>query len=84
MSWRSCGNRWRRVSYIYNFAGVLDLNAFATLAARLMNVGARAEDSSCPSRLWQSSRLIDQPSSSAPASAAVSCFSLDTGPRLEY
>ena len=35
MSWRSCANRSRRVSYTYNFAGVLDVNVFAALAARL-------------------------------------------------
>jgi hypothetical protein len=38
MSWRSCANRSRRVSYIYNFAGVLDLNTFAELALRVMAV----------------------------------------------
>jgi hypothetical protein len=32
MSCRSCGNRWRRVSYTYNFAGVLDLHTFVGLA----------------------------------------------------
>ena len=35
---RSCGNRSRRVSYTYNFAGVLDLNTFAALALRVMTV----------------------------------------------
>jgi hypothetical protein len=36
MSWRSCGNRLRMVSYEYNLAGVLDLNALAALAVRVM------------------------------------------------
>ena len=35
MSWRSCANHSRRVSYTYNFAGVLDLAALAALAAFL-------------------------------------------------
>jgi Magnesium chelatase, subunit ChlI len=39
MCWRSCASRSRRVSYTYNFAGVLDLNVFATLAARLTTSG---------------------------------------------
>jgi hypothetical protein len=43
MSWRSCGNRSRRVSYTYNLAGVMNLDAFVTLAARLMTAVARAE-----------------------------------------
>ena len=38
MSWRCCANRWRRVSYTYNFAGVLDLNTFAEFALRLIAV----------------------------------------------
>ena len=38
MSWRSCANRSRRVSYTYNFAGVLNLNLLGTLAVRLMSV----------------------------------------------
>jgi hypothetical protein len=37
MSWGSCGNRSRRVSQEYNFAGVLDLNTLAVLAAQVMN-----------------------------------------------
>src|SRR4029450_771251 len=36
MSWRSCANRSRRVSYTYNFTGVLNLHAFVALASRLM------------------------------------------------
>jgi Magnesium chelatase, subunit ChlI len=36
MSWRSCASRSRMVSSTYNFAHVLNLNAFAALAARLM------------------------------------------------
>ena len=35
-SWRFCGNRWRRVSYPYNLADVLNLHAFVALAARFM------------------------------------------------
>jgi magnesium chelatase family protein len=31
--------RSRRVSYMYNFAGVLNFNVFAALAARLTNLG---------------------------------------------
>ena len=38
MSWRSCGNRSRRVSYTYNLAGVLNLNILATFAARLLTL----------------------------------------------
>jgi hypothetical protein len=38
MSWRSCANRSRRVSQEYNFAGVINFAALATLAA----VAARA------------------------------------------
>ncbi len=36
MFWRCCGNRWRMVSYTYNLAGVINLNAFGVLASRLM------------------------------------------------
>jgi hypothetical protein len=32
MSWRSYGNRWRRVSYTYNLAGALDLVRLAAPA----------------------------------------------------
>jgi hypothetical protein len=46
--WRSCANRLRRVSYIYNLAGLLNINTFPTLAARLLTFGARAESSSHP------------------------------------
>jgi hypothetical protein len=35
MSLRSCANLSRRVSHMYNLAGVLDLNILAILAARL-------------------------------------------------
>jgi hypothetical protein len=35
MSWRSCGNRSRRVSCTYNFAGVLNLATFMALVKRL-------------------------------------------------
>jgi Magnesium chelatase, subunit ChlI len=38
MSSRSCANRLRRMLYEYNLTGVLNLNAFANLAARLMIV----------------------------------------------
>jgi hypothetical protein len=38
MSWRSCANRSRRVSYTYNFAGVLNPNTVAELALRLVAV----------------------------------------------
>jgi hypothetical protein len=38
MSWRSCGNRSRRVSYTYNFAVALNLKTFAGLALRVMAV----------------------------------------------
>jgi hypothetical protein len=38
MSWRSCGNRSRRVSYADNLAGVLNLNTFAEFALRVMAV----------------------------------------------
>jgi Magnesium chelatase, subunit ChlI len=34
MSWRSCGNRWRRVSHRYNLTGVLDLATLAALAIK--------------------------------------------------
>jgi len=33
-----CGNLSRRVSYVYNFAGVLDLHTFMGLAIRVMAV----------------------------------------------
>jgi hypothetical protein len=36
MSSKSCTNRLRRVSYTYNLAGVLDLDAFEAFAARLL------------------------------------------------
>ena len=36
ISWRFCDNRWKRVSYTYNFADVLNLHAFVALATRLM------------------------------------------------
>jgi hypothetical protein len=36
MSSRSCANRSMMVSYTYNFAGVLDLNALAALAVSVM------------------------------------------------
>jgi hypothetical protein len=39
MCWRCCGNRWRRVTCTYNFVGVLDVNLFATLAARHTTAG---------------------------------------------
>jgi hypothetical protein len=35
---RPCVSRLRRVSYMYNLAGVLDLNSFAELALRVMTV----------------------------------------------
>ena len=35
MSWRSCGNRSRRVLHQYNFAGVLDLATLMALVKRL-------------------------------------------------
>ena len=38
MSWRCCGNRWRRVFYSDNLAGVRDFNTFAELALRVMAV----------------------------------------------
>ena len=44
MSWRSCGNRSRRVSYEYNLAGVLDLNTFAALALGVMAVKDSGRD----------------------------------------
>ena len=51
MSWRCCGNRWRRMSYRYNRAGVLNINIFIAFAERLLTFGARAESNSCP-LLW--------------------------------
>ena len=42
MCWRCCGNRSRRVSYRYKLAGVLNLDAVVTLAARFMI--SRVED----------------------------------------
>jgi hypothetical protein len=36
MSWRFCGNRWRRVFYTENLPHIFDLVAFAALAARVM------------------------------------------------
>jgi hypothetical protein len=36
MSWRSYGNRWRRVSHRYNLAGILNLDAFVAFAARFV------------------------------------------------
>ena len=36
MSWRCCGNRWRRVSQEYNFADVLNVDILAALAAKVM------------------------------------------------
>jgi hypothetical protein len=38
MSWRCCGNRWRRVSYTDNLAGVLNLNLLATFTVRLLTL----------------------------------------------
>ena len=38
MSWRSCAYGPRRLSYTYNFPGVLDLNTFTELALRMMAV----------------------------------------------
>jgi hypothetical protein len=35
MSWRSCANRSRRVSYRYNLAGVLDMATLMALVKRL-------------------------------------------------
>jgi hypothetical protein len=37
--WRSGGNRSGRVFYAYNLPHVIDLNAFAGLAMRVMAVG---------------------------------------------
>jgi hypothetical protein len=48
LTWRSCANRLRRVSYTYNLAGLLNINTFMALAARLLTFGARAESSSRP------------------------------------
>jgi hypothetical protein len=39
VSLKFSGGHLRRVSYTYNFAGVLNFNVFATLAARLTNLG---------------------------------------------
>jgi hypothetical protein len=36
MSWRCCGNRWRRVSYEYNLQSVINLCDFVSLANRLL------------------------------------------------
>jgi hypothetical protein len=38
MCWKFYGNRWRMVSYTYNFAGVLNLNLLTTLAVRLLSL----------------------------------------------
>ena len=37
-SWRSCASRWRRVSYTYNLAGVLNLTTLTALALRVRAV----------------------------------------------
>jgi hypothetical protein len=47
-SWRSCGNRSRMVSYSYNLAGVLHINTFAILAARLLTWRTSRQSSSPP------------------------------------
>jgi hypothetical protein len=84
MSWRSCGNRSRRVSYEYNLAGVLNLNAIADLALQVMVARDSDRVRQPPAITVTGTTLISQLSSSAPGSAAVSCFSLDTGPHPEY
>jgi hypothetical protein len=43
MSWRSCANRSRRVSYVYNFAGVINFHAFADIAIRLLTATGAGE-----------------------------------------
>jgi hypothetical protein len=51
VSSRSCANRWRRVSYTYNFAGVIHFHAFADLAIRLLTAtgSGEAREPSCGS-----------------------------------
>jgi hypothetical protein len=69
---------------MYNFAGVLNFNLFVTLAARLTTSGGSSRGQYPPSTfaaIVTPEVLLPRPST--PASEVVSCFSLDTKPRME-